>query len=126
MHLRLASLPYDYDALRIESDLGGYHAFAQQLAVAAIEQAGSGWAWLELEDDKLAITATANAETPLVLGQTPLRAIDVWEHAWYLDHQNRHADYVGGVIERLDNGKFANRNLVAATRRAGNDATSAA
>ncbi len=96
---------------RIDSDLGGYDTFAQQFADAAVGHFGSGWAWLVLDGDKLRVTATSNADTPLAHGQTPLLGIDVWEHAYYLDYQNRRADYAAGVIEHLINWDFANRNL---------------
>jgi Fe-Mn family superoxide dismutase len=76
-------------AARIKSDLGGYEAFATQFAAAATGQFGSGWAWLVLDGGKLAVTATANADTPIAHGQVPLLTIDVWEHAYYLDYQNR-------------------------------------
>ena len=98
-------------AERIEADLGGYDAFVGQLAAAATGQFGSGWAWLVLDGDKLKIVQTANADTPLAHGQAALLTIDVWEHAYYLDYQNRRADYVTAVIEKLVNWEFANKNL---------------
>jgi Fe-Mn family superoxide dismutase len=98
-------------AARIKSDLGGYEAFATQFAAAATGQFGSGWAWLVLDGGKLAVTATANADTPIAHGQIPLLALDVWEHAYYLDYQNRRADYADALIKHLINWEFANRNL---------------
>lgn len=98
-------------AARLDSDLGGYDAFAEQFAAAATGQFGSGWAWLVLDGGLLKITQTANADTPLAHGQTPLLCIDVWEHAYYLDYQNRRPDYVRAVIANLLNWDFANRNL---------------
>ena len=98
-------------AEHIEVDFGGYAAFAEQFAAVAVGQFGSGWAWLVLDNDRLVVTATSNADTPLARGQVPLLAIDVWEHAYYLDHRNRRADYVVGVIGHLLNWDFANRNL---------------
>jgi Fe-Mn family superoxide dismutase len=98
-------------ATRIGADLGGYDAFAAQFTAAASGQFGSGWAWLVLDGDQLKVTQTANADTPLAHGQTPLLTIDVWEHAYYLDYQNRRADYVAAVLEHLVNWDFANRNL---------------
>jgi superoxide dismutase, Fe-Mn family len=100
-------------AARIDADLGGYRSFAELFATAATGQFGSGWAWLVLEGGKLAISTTGNADTPLVHGQTPLLTIDVWEHAYYLDHQNRRADYVSAVIAHLLDWDFAARNLSA-------------
>jgi Fe-Mn family superoxide dismutase len=99
-------------AARIKTDLGGYESFAAKLAAAATGQFGSGWAWLVLEGGKLAITTTGNADTPIAHGQTPLLTIDVWEHAYYLDYQNRRADYAEAVVKHLLNWDFANGNLV--------------
>lgn len=98
-------------ATRIESDFGGYDTFAKHFAAAAAGQFGSGWAWLVLDGDKLKVLTTANADTPLAHGQTPLLTIDVWEHAYYLDYQNRRPDYAASVIGHLINWDFANRNL---------------
>ena len=75
---------------------------------------GSGWAWLVQDGDKLAVTKTGNADSPLVKGQRPLLAIDVWEHAYYLDYQNRRADHVNAVLDKLFNWGFAADNLSAA------------
>lgn len=98
-------------AARVEADFGGYGPFAEQFSAAAIGQFGSGWAWLVSSGDRLKITHTANADTPLAHGHIPLLAIDVWEHAYYLDYQNRRADYVAAVLKNLLNWDFANRNL---------------
>jgi superoxide dismutase, Fe-Mn family len=98
-------------AERVKTDLGGYGSFVEQLTAAATGQFGSGWAWLVLDGNKLKVTQTANADTPLAHGQTPLLTIDVWEHAYYLDYQNRRADYGAAVIEHLINWDFASRNL---------------
>jgi superoxide dismutase, Fe-Mn family len=96
---------------RIEADFGSYGAFVEQLTAAATGQFGSGWAWLVLDGATLKVTRTANADTPLVHGQVPLLTIDVWEHAYYLDYQNRRADYAAAIIEHLINWEFAARNL---------------
>ena len=96
---------------RIDTDFGDYGTFAEQMKEAATGQFGSGWAWLVLDGDSLGITATSNADTPLAHGHIPLLAIDVWEHAYYLDYQNRRADYAAAVIGHLLNWDFANRNL---------------
>ena len=98
-------------AARIARDLGGYDAFAAEFAAAATGQFGSGWAWLVLDGGKLAVTATGNADTPIAHGQIPLLALDVWEHAYYLDYQNRRADYADALIKHLINWDFANSNL---------------
>ena len=81
------------------------------LANAAVTQFGSGWAWLVLDGGTLKVVQTANAETPLATGQTPLLTIDVWEHAYYLDHQNKRPAYVTAVIDNLINWEFAAENL---------------
>jgi Fe-Mn family superoxide dismutase len=98
-------------AERIEADFGGYDSFIARFAAAAAGQFGSGWAWLVLDGDRLEITQTSNADTPLAHGQTALLTIDVWEHAYYLDYRNRRADYVAAVLEKLINWDFANRTL---------------
>lgn len=98
-------------AERIQQDLKGYDSFAEAFAAAAGGQFGSGWAWLVLDGGKLKIEATANADTPLVHGKTPILTCDVWEHAYYLDFQNRRPDYVKTFLEHLINWDFANANL---------------
>jgi Fe-Mn family superoxide dismutase len=98
-------------AERIARDLGGYDAFADEFAAAAAGHFGSGWAWLVLDGRKLRITTTGNADTPIAHGQVPLLTVDVWEHAYYLDYQNRRADYAAAIVKHLLNWDFANRNL---------------
>ena len=95
----------------IDRDLGGYDAFKVEFANAAMTQFGSGWAWLVAEKGKLSIRKTGNAETPVSGSAAPLLTIDVWEHAYYLDYQNRRADFVGAVIEKLLNWDRANERL---------------
>ena len=95
----------------IKSAFGNVDACKKELATAATTQFGSGWAWLVLEGDKLKVVKTANAETPLTKGAKPLLTIDVWEHAYYLDIQNRRADYVNAVLDKLINWDFAADNL---------------
>jgi Fe-Mn family superoxide dismutase len=95
----------------IKSAFGTVDACKKELATAATTQFGSGWAWLVLEGDKLKVVKTANAETPLTKGAKPLLTIDVWEHAYYLDFQNRRADYVNAVLDKLINWDFAADNL---------------
>ena len=85
--------------------------FKKELAAAAVSQFGSGWAWLILEDGKLKVVKTPNAENPLSTGQKPLLTIDVWEHAYYLDYQNRRPDYVNAVLDKLVNWEFALQNV---------------
>jgi len=85
----------------IDRDLGGYDKFKTDFSQAAMTQFGSGWAWLVSDNGKLAIKKTGNAETPISGAAVPLLTIDVWEHAYYLDYQNRRADFVSAVIDKL-------------------------
>jgi superoxide dismutase, Fe-Mn family len=98
-------------AKKIESDLGGFDAFKEAFKQAATTQFGSGWAWLVLDGGKLKITKTGNAGTPMVHGQKALITIDVWEHAYYLDFQNRRPDYITTFLDKLVNWDFAEANL---------------
>ncbi|HWR00771.1 MAG TPA: superoxide dismutase [Chlorobaculum sp.] len=99
---------------KIVEDFGSFDKFKEELKNAAATQFGSGWAWLVLDNGKLKVVKTGNAQTPLTSGQTPLLAVDVWEHAYYLDYQNRRPDHVAAVIDHLLNWKFANENYLAA------------
>jgi Fe-Mn family superoxide dismutase len=85
-------------AARIDAAFGSYDDFKKAFAEAAVSQFGSGWAWLVVENDSLKVVKTGNAEVPFTKGQTPLLTIDVWEHAYYLDYQNRRPDHVNAVI----------------------------
>jgi superoxide dismutase, Fe-Mn family len=96
---------------RIEASFGSLDACKKELATVATAQFGSGWAWLVQEADKLKVVKTGNADTPLIQGVKPLLTIDVWEHAYYLDYQNRRADYVNAVLDKLINWGFAADNL---------------
>ena len=98
-------------AKRIDSDLGGMDAFRAQFEKAAVETFGSGWAWLALKDGKLQIISTSNAGTPITTGATPLLTIDVWEHAYYVDYENRRPEFVKAVIAKLLNWDFAREQL---------------
>jgi Fe-Mn family superoxide dismutase len=97
---------------RIEASFGNLDACKRDLAMAATSEFGSGWAWLVQEGGKLKVVKSGNAETPLTKGVKRLLAIDVWEHAYYLDYQNRRADYVNAVLDKLVNWGFAADNLV--------------
>lgn len=97
----------------IEKSFGGFDPFKAEFAKAATGQFGSGWAWLVKDGDKLIVTKTGNADTPITQGQKPLLTIDVWEHAYYLDYQNRRGDYVAAVLDKLINWDFAAQNLAA-------------
>ena len=104
-------VPQGAIAAKITSTWGNYDKFAEELKNAGITQFGSGWAWLVLEGNQLKITKTANADTPLAHGQKALLTIDVWEHAYYLDYQNKRPDYLSAVIQNLINWDFVNANL---------------
>lgn len=101
-------------AAKIDADLGGYDKFVEAFKAAGTTQFGSGWAWLVVEGGKLKVTKTGNADTPLVHGQTALLTIDVWEHAYYLDYQNRRPDFISAFLDHLVNWDFANANLAKA------------
>ncbi len=96
---------------RIESDFGGYEKFVEAFKTAGATQFGSGWAWLVEAGGALEIVKTANADTPIVRGLKPLLTVDVWEHAYYLDYQNRRPDYLTAFVEKLINWDFVNKNL---------------
>lgn len=98
-------------ASKIDADLGGFDKFAEAFKTAGATQFGSGWAWLVLDGGKLQVTKTANADLPLAHGQTALLTVDVWEHAYYLDYQNRRPDYLSTFLDSLVNWDFAAENL---------------
>ena len=98
---------------KIDAAFGGVDALKKELLAAATGQFGSGWAWLVEDGGKLAVSKTGNADLPLTKGQKPLLTIDVWEHAYYLDFQNRRADHVTAVLDKLINWGFAAENLAA-------------
>jgi Fe-Mn family superoxide dismutase len=81
-------------AAALNSTFGSFDNFKAKLKEAALGRFGSGWAWLVADGGKLSITSTANQDTPLMTGQTPILGVDVWEHAYYLRYQNKRADYV--------------------------------
>ena len=98
-------------ASMIDEAFGSYDEFKKQFAAICAGQFGSGWGWLVVEGGKLKLAKTGNAELPATAGQTPLLTIDVWEHAYYLDYQNKRPDYLNAVIDKLLNWDFANENL---------------
>jgi superoxide dismutase, Fe-Mn family len=90
-------------ASALDTQFGGFDGFQDQLTKAAMGRFGSGWAWLTLDRNrKLMIESTANQDSPLSEGRTPLLGIDVWEHAYYLKYQNRRADYVTAFFKIID------------------------
>ena len=95
---------------KIEASFASVDECKKELAAAAVSQFGSGWAWLVADGAKLKIVKTANAEVPFTSGLKPLLTIDVWEHAYYLDYQNRRADYVNAILDKLINWEFALKN----------------
>jgi len=96
---------------KLQTDFGGYEKFAEQLKKAALAQFGSGWAWLVLNAGKLEVVKTSNADTPIAHGLKPLMTVDVWEHAYYLDYQNRRGDYLNAFFNNLINWDFVNIQL---------------
>lgn len=97
--------------IKIEESFGSVDACKKELAAAALSQFGSGWAWLVQDGAKLSVVKTGNAETPFTKGLKPLLTLDVWEHAYYLDYQNRRADYISALLGNLINWEFAAANL---------------
>ncbi len=95
---------------KIEASFDTVEECKKELATAATTQFGSGWAWLVQDGGKLKVVKTSNADLPLINGLKPLLAIDVWEHAYYLDYQNRRVDYVNAVLDKLINWSFAADN----------------
>ena len=98
---------------QINADFGDYDKFKEAFKTAAATQFGSGWAWLVLDNGTLKVTKTPNAENPVVHGQTPLLTLDVWEHAYYLDYQNKRPDFIATYLDNLVNWDFANQNMAA-------------
>ncbi len=92
---------------KIEKDFGGYDKFVEAFKQAGATQFGSGWAWLVLDGDTLKVTKTPNADLPMAHGQKALLTMDVWEHAYYLDYQNRRPDYIATFLDKLVNWDFA-------------------
>ncbi len=101
-------------AAKIDADFGSFDAFKDQFKTAGATQFGSGWAWLVLDGGTLKVTKTANADLPLAHGQKALLTMDVWEHAYYLDYQNRRPDYMTTFLDKLVNWDFVAANLAAA------------
>jgi Fe-Mn family superoxide dismutase len=98
-------------AQKIDQAFGGYDKFAEQFKNAAVTQFGSGWAWLVSDGGTLKVTKTPNAVNPMAQGQKALLTVDVWEHAYYLDYQNRRPDFVQAFIDKLINWDFVAKNL---------------
>lgn len=103
--------PHGEIAAAIDASFGNYENFVDKFIYAATSRFGSGWAWLVKDGDALKVINTANADTPLAHGLTPLLTVDVWEHAYYLDYKNRRGPYVRAYVDHLINWSFAQRNL---------------
>ena len=105
-------------ASKIEKDFGSFEKFTEEFKNAGATQFGSGWAWLVLDTDgTLKVTKTANAELPMTKGQKALLTLDVWEHAYYLDFQNRRPDFIATFLEKLVNWEFAASNFTEAQQK---------
>jgi superoxide dismutase, Fe-Mn family len=112
MRQKGGGLPTGKLAVKIKDSFGDYTVFREQFITAATTQFGSGWAWLvQDEGDKLKILKTANADTPLLQGMKCLLTCDVWEHAYYLDYQNRRRDYVEAWLDKLVNWDFVHKQM---------------
>ena len=98
-------------AQMIDAAWGSFDNFKKELSATSVSQFGSGWGWLVEEGGALKIVKTPNAEVPFTKGQKPLLTLDVWEHAYYLDYQNRRAAYLDAVIDKLVNWDFVAQNL---------------
>ena len=101
-------------AQQIDQVFGSYEKFADQFKATAVGRFGSGWGWLVLDGGTLKIVSTANADTPMASKQTALLTVDVWEHAYYLDYQNRRPDFVQAFLDHLTNWDFVAGNLAKA------------
>ncbi len=101
-------------AEKINADFGSYDNFKEEFKKAATTQFGSGWAWLVLDNGTLKVINSPNAVNPIALGHTPLLTLDVWEHAYYLDYQNKRPDFIEAFISNLLNWDLVNQQLAAA------------
>jgi Fe-Mn family superoxide dismutase len=98
----------------IDRDFGSYDKFVEEFSSVAAGEFGSGWAWLVADDaGKLSVISTHDADLPLNHGKKAIITIDVWEHAYYLDYQNKRPDYISTYLDKLVNWEFANKNLTA-------------
>ena len=100
-------------ASAIDSTFGSFDAFKEKFAAAAATRFGSGWAWLSVDGGNLVVESTPNQDSPLMEGRTPILGLDVWEHAYYLNYQNRRPDYVSAFWDVVDWDEVANRYAAA-------------
>ena len=96
-------LPVGAIAQKINTAFGNYEKFVEEFKNAGLSQFGSGWVWLVVKEGRLEIMKTANADTPIAHGLAPVLTVDVWEHAYYLDYQNKRGDYLDAFIKHLAN-----------------------
>ena len=101
---------------KIVEDLGSVEKFKEDFIQAGVGQFGSGWAWLAVKDGKVAVMKTANGESPLVHGATPILGVDVWEHSYYIDYRNRRPDYLKAFVENLVNWDYVAERYAAAVK----------
>jgi Fe-Mn family superoxide dismutase len=97
---------------QIEADFGGFDTFREQFKHACLTQFGSGWGWLVIENGKMKVVKSPNAENPFHKGQIPLLTCDVWEHAYYIDFRNNRASFVDTFLDQLINWEFVNTNYL--------------
>ena len=90
-----SNTPVGEVAAAIDAKFGSFDAYKEEFAKAATTRFGSGWAWLIVDGDSVAVTSTPNQDSPVMEGKTPILGLDVWEHAYYLNYQNRRPDYIG-------------------------------
>lgn len=100
-------------AAAIDAELGGFHKFKEDFSAAAGTRFGSGWAWLSVDGGKLVVESTPNQDSPLMEGRTPILGLDVWEHAYYLNYQNRRPDYVSAFFNVINWDEVAKRYAAA-------------
>ena len=96
---------------KIESDLGSVEQMKADFINAGIGQFGSGWCWLVINNGKLEITKTANAENPIINGHIPILGCDVWEHSYYVDFKNKRPDYLKSFVDNLVNWEKVNEEF---------------
>ncbi len=100
-------------AAALTADLGGFDSFKAAFSTAAATRFGSGWAWLSVDAGKLVVESTPNQDSPLTAGRTPILGLDVWEHAYYLNYQNRRPDYVSAFFNVINWDEVARRYAAA-------------
>lgn len=100
-------------AAAIDAELGGFEKFKTDFSAAAVNRFGSGWAWLSVDNGKLLVESTPNQDSPIMEGRTPILGLDVWEHAYYLNYQNRRPDYIAAFFHVIDWEEVAKRYAAA-------------